>query len=160
MESNKTVLRFILIFVLKVNTHLQPTRPVWVEPHEKQIPSLGVFFQVTVPLNIEKYRESTDLRFCAGPVNSLWSNTSSGVAAQNILISRALFTLALGNLSLTTLRAILLWTCDLSATDDKKKKRKRKRKGPRVPNTTKHCGCQRKALWLTLWTAASLAAQQ
>ena len=28
------------------------------------------------------------IRFCSGPVNSLWSNMSSGVAAQNILISR------------------------------------------------------------------------
>ena len=38
-------------------------------------------------------------------------------------------------------------TWDLLATDDEKRK-KRWWEGQHVPNTTKHCGCQRKALWV------------
>ena len=106
---------------------------VWVEPH------VLILFQVTIPLKgLVGYREISgkQSRFCGGPVNSLWSNTSSGVAAQKYfnfksVDSGALFTLALGNLPLATIRTCRLnelnpkglswrphsvqfwWTCDL-----------------------------------------------
>ena len=141
----------ILIFVLKFNTYRQPTWPVWVEPHEKQIPSLGILFQVTIPLEgLVGYREISGkhLRFCGG--------TSSGVTAQNILISRLSiqerYLLSHSGVSpLATIRIFrfnelnpkgLSWRphfvqfwCGRAICQH-------------VPNTTKHCGCQRKALWL------------
>ena len=176
-----------MIFVLKFNTYRQPTWPVWVELHEKQIPSLGILFQVTIPLEgLVGYQEISGkhLRFCGG--------TSSGVTAQNILISRVSIQERYllshsGNSPLATIRTFrfnelnpkrLSWRphfvqfwCGRAICRWQMIKRKRKSwwKVQHVPNTTKHCGYRRKALWLKpnrdfssvrLWTAASLAAQK
>ena len=90
-ESNKTILGLWFWFLFwNFNTHRQTTR-IWVEPHERQIPSSGILFQVTIPLErLVGYPEISGkhLHFCRGPVNSLLSSTSSDVTAQNIFISR------------------------------------------------------------------------
>ena len=62
----------VLIFVSKFITSADTTQ-VWVQPHERQIPSLGILFQVTIPLKqLVGYREISEkhLSFCSGPINS------------------------------------------------------------------------------------------
>ena len=203
-ESNKTVLGLSFWFLFwNFNTHRQTTR-IWVEPHERQIPSLGMLFQVTIPLErLVGYREISGkhLHFCRGPVNSLLSSTSSGVTAQNILISRVSiqerYLLSHSGISpLATIRTFrinklnpkgLSWRpyfvqfwCGRAICRRQMIKTKQKKQVDEKVNmyqipqsivvaSARHCGCQRKTLWLKpnldfssvrLWTAASLAAQK
>ena len=119
------------------------------------------------------YREISGkhLRFCGGPVNSLWSNMSSSVTAQNILISRVSiqehYLLSHSGISpLATIRTfwfnelnpkglswrphfVQLWCGHAICWRQMMKRQKIKMmKRSTCANTTKHCGCQRNALWL------------
>ena len=82
-DSNKTVFGLSFWFLFRnltplqtcphANIPYQQTTQVWVQPHERQIPSLEILFQVTIPLKwFVGYREISEKHFwfCGGLVNS------------------------------------------------------------------------------------------
>ena len=109
-NSNKTDLGFSFGFLFWNLTPLQ-TCPhvnipywqraqVWVQPQERQIPSLEILFQVTILIKpLVRYQEISEkqLHFCGGPVNSLWAPVLQHKIFKSVDL-RTLFALPLRNL--------------------------------------------------------------